>query len=88
MDKNILAVALGSMLLGGVAVAAYHSINNDDAPTPAIQSVRAPQPAVGATQLDASMANQAQIAPTSPQLALADAPRVAYADVVEVDPVR
>jgi uncharacterized protein YcfJ len=88
MDKNILAVALGSMLLGGVAVAAYHSINNDDTAAPVIQPARAPQPAVGATQLDASAANEAQIAPTSPQLALADAPRVAYADVVDVDPVR
>ncbi len=87
MDKNILAVALGSMLLGGVAVAAYTSLNND-APAQSFQPLRAPQPTPGAMQLDASTANQAQIAPTAPQLALADAPRVAYADVVAVDPVR
>jgi uncharacterized protein YcfJ len=86
MDKNILAVALGSMLLGGVAVAAYHSFNNDT-PAPAFQPVRAQQAAIGSTQLDAT-ANRAQIEPTAPQLALADAPRMAYADVVDVDPVR
>ena len=85
MDKNILAVALGSMLLGGVAVAAYNSLNHD-APSQALQPARAPQAATGATQLDASTAMQ--IAPTAPQLAVADQPRVAYADVVDVDPVR
>jgi uncharacterized protein YcfJ len=88
MDKNILAVALGSMLLGGVAVAAYQSINSDDAPARAFQPLHARPSAAGATQLDASSTAQAQIAPTAPQLALADAPRMAYADVVDVDPVR
>ncbi|WP_274380525.1 glycine zipper 2TM domain-containing protein [Cognatilysobacter segetis] len=87
MDKNILAVALGSMLLGGVAVAAYNSINHDE-PAQSFQPMRAPQAAAGATQLDASTALQAQIAPTAPQFAAADAPRMAYADVVDVDPVR
>lgn len=86
MDKNILAVALGSMLLGGVAVAAYTSLNRDDAR--AFQPVRAAQPAVGASSLDASTSAQAQIAPTAPQLAAVDAPRMEYADVVDVDPVR
>jgi uncharacterized protein YcfJ len=88
MDKNILAVALGSMLLGVVAVAAYQSINSDDAPARAFQPLHARPSAAGATQLDASSTAQAQIAPTAPQLALADAPRMAYADVVDVDPVR
>jgi uncharacterized protein YcfJ len=85
MDKNILAVALGSLLLGGVAVAAYNSISHDQ-PAQAFQPMRAPQAGVAAAQLDAS--SQAQIAPTAPQLAVADAPRMAYADVVDVDPVR
>ena len=85
MDKNILAVALGSMLLGGVAVAAYHSFNND-APAQAVQPAGATQAAVGATQLDAP-ADGTRIAPTA-QLALADTPRMAYADVLDVDPVR
>lgn len=85
MDKNILAVALGSMLLGGVAVAAYHSFNNDAPAQASFQPLRATQ-AKGATQLDATAAGQ--IAPTAPQLAVADTPRMAYADVVDVDPVR
>lgn len=80
MDKNILAVALGSMLLGGVAVAAYNSLGRDE---PAqFQPVR---PAAAATtQLDAAASTQASIQPA----ALAPAqPRLEYADVVDVDPV-
>ncbi|GAB1596247.1 glycine zipper 2TM domain-containing protein [Lysobacter claricitrinus] len=83
MDKNILAVALGSMLLGGVAVAAYSSLNHPDDAVAAQPA----QQAVGTTQLDAS-ADARGIAPTAPQLAMADAPRAEYADVVDVDPVR
>lgn len=96
MDKNILAVALGSMLLGGVAVAAYHSLNNES-PAQSFRPLHASQqPASSATQLDAS-ADRMQIAPTpapvapqvvAPRLAAVDAPRVAYADVIDVDPVR
>lgn len=86
MDKNILAVALGSMLLGGVAVAAYNSFDRND--TAAFQPVRTSQPAMGAAQLDASSTAQGQIAPTAPQLAAAEAPRVDYADVVGVKPIR
>ena len=82
MDKNILAVALGSMLLGGVAVAAYSSLNHPD-DTVAVQP--AAQSAMGATQLDVAANAQGRIAPTSPELA---APRAEYADVVDVDPVR
>ncbi|HEY4581464.1 MAG TPA: glycine zipper 2TM domain-containing protein [Lysobacter sp.] len=86
MDKNILAVALGSMLLGGVAVAAYNAFGNDDAAD--FQPVRAgQQPALGATRLDASANAQGAIAPTA-QLAVVDTPRMEYADVVGVEPVR
>lgn len=88
MDKNILAVALGSMLLGGVAVAAYNSFN-DRGDAASFQPLHAAaQPAVGATRLDASTTAQGRIAPTAPQLAAVEAPRVEYADVVGVHPVR
>ncbi|AXK73556.1 glycine zipper 2TM domain-containing protein [Lysobacter sp. TY2-98] len=69
------------MLLGGVAVAAYSSINHRDEAV----AVPAAQPAIGATQFDASADAQGRIAPTNPELA---APRAEYADVVDVDPVR
>ncbi|MGY4516512.1 glycine zipper 2TM domain-containing protein [Lysobacter sp. HA18] len=85
MDKNILAVALGSMLLGGVAVAAYSSMNHRD---DAVVAQPGQPAAVGATQFDASADAQGRIAPTAPQLAVAEAPRAEYADVVDVDPVR
>ncbi|TZF90179.1 glycine zipper 2TM domain-containing protein [Cognatilysobacter lacus] len=87
MDKNILAVALGSMLLGGVAVAAYHSMSNDS-PAASFQPLHAQQPAVGGTQLDSSSSLQARIAPTAPQLAAVATPQVEYADVVDVNAVR
>jgi uncharacterized protein YcfJ len=83
MDKNILAVALGSMLLGGVAVAAYQNLAGDDAPAD-VRPVQAP-PAMGATAFDAPASAGAQIAPLA---ALEPAqPRLEYADVVDVDPV-
>lgn len=89
MDKNILAVALGSMLLGGVAVAAYSSFN-DRAPiarTP-LQPVRATAdiarfdapPAGNAVRTEASLAPALPIQPIQP--------RLEYADVVHVDPVK
>jgi len=87
MDKNILAVALGSMLLGGVAVAAYNSFSaNDDARR--FEPVR-PAPAMGATRLDSAASAQAQIAPTAALAApvMPAQPRLEYADVVDVDPV-
>ena len=82
MDKNILAVALGSMLLGGVAVAAYNSFSNDDAAR--FEPVR-PAAAMGATRLDAATSVGAEIAPTVAPAA--SQPRLEYADVVDVDPV-
>ncbi|GAB6196300.1 glycine zipper 2TM domain-containing protein [Lysobacter xanthus] len=90
MDRNILAVALGSMLLGGVAVAAYNTFSHDEAPQ-AFQPMRVAQPAVGATRLDQSTSANAAIAPVAPvaaPVAGVEAPRVAYADVVDVDAVR
>lgn len=83
MDKNILAVALGSMLLGGVAVAAYQSFASDDGQ--AFEPARA-NPAMGATQLDAATSVGAQIAPAA-LVAAPARPELEYADVVDVDPV-
>lgn len=89
MDKNILAVALGSMLLGGVAVAAYQHLGADGDGRD-FQPVR-PAPAMGATQFDAPATAGAQIAPLqAPVVAPAAAPaepRLEYANVVDVDPV-
>lgn len=77
MDKNIIAVAIASMLVGGVAVAAYDSFrtpSGDVAP-------RAPDAAVlPGTAFDAERSNL-----IDPQV---DMPRMEYAEVVEVDPVR
>lgn len=85
MDKNILAVALGSMLLGGVAVASYNSFSPSTGP--AFQPVR-PTPAMGATRLDSSVSTQARIAPVAqPAFVEPARPQVDYADVVDVDPV-
>lgn len=90
MDKNILAVALGSMLLGGVAVASYNSFSSKA--EPGFQPLRV-TPAMGATQLDASMSSQARIAPApfapgaQPVAAGPAQPELEYAQVVDVDPV-
>lgn len=82
MDKNILAVALGSMLLGGVAVAAYTSMRADDRPVaPAVPTAAA---APVATALDANARNDVATA----AMPAADAPRMEYADVIGVTPVR
>ncbi|TCZ88974.1 glycine zipper 2TM domain-containing protein [Lysobacter sp. N42] len=84
MDKNILAVALGSMLLGGVAVAAYNSFGTDDAAR--FEPLR-PAPAAGTAQLDAARGAQAQISPAALAPAPAAQPQLEYAEVVDVDPV-
>jgi uncharacterized protein YcfJ len=89
MDRNILAVALGSMLLGGVAVAAYNSFSSPR-PGDGFEPVRvAAAPAMGATQLDADTSMQAaQIQPATLAPVAPVAPIAEYADVVDVDPVR
>lgn len=93
MDKNILAVALGSMLLGGVAVAAYQGLAAKDAARD-FEPLRA-APAMGATRLDASASAGAAITPAALAPVAASAPAVAapapareeYADVIDVDAV-
>lgn len=71
MNRNMLAAVLASMLVGGVAVAAYNSFRTGEAPASAL--VTAP----AGTTLVAD-------APRSDAL---QAPRLAYAEVVDVRPV-
>lgn len=75
MNKQMIAVAVASLLVGGVAVAAYNNIARDDVRDNAFLTA---QPA--ATQLAATT-----------DAAVGDDVRgnaLAYADVVDVDPVR
>lgn len=81
MDKNIIAVAVASMLVGGVAVAAYDSFR---APSSEVSPLVTSAPAAQGVALDVDRSNL-----IDPRLsAQPDMPRVEYADVVEVDPVR
>lgn len=84
MDKNILAVALGSMLLGGVAVAAYNSFGKDDAAR--FEPLR---PAAATTQLDTAPGTQARIAPAAiaPAALAPVQAQPEFAEVVDVDAV-
>lgn len=70
MNRNMLAAVLASMLVGGVAVAAYNSFRADDAPN--AMPVAAPASAVAVD------------APRDDALA---APRLDYADVLDVRPI-
>lgn len=85
MDKNILAVALGSMLLGGVAVAAYSNFS-DRGDAASFEPVRAgTAPSVDSARLDVPVAAETAIVPA----ALVPArPSLEYAEVVDVNPVR
>lgn len=81
MDKNIIAVAVASMLVGGVAVAAYDSFRT---PSPEVAPLASAAPAQPGQALDVGQSNL-----IDPRYAAEpDAPRIEYADVVEVDPVR
>lgn len=80
MDKNIIAVAVASMLVGGVAVAAYDSFR---APSPETAPLVGAAPAVQGQALDVGQSNL-----IDPRLAVeADTPRIEYAEVVDVDPI-
>jgi len=74
MNKNILAVALASLLVGGVAVAAYNSFRSDPAADNAFvtPSDDLAMGLTGDVAADGSIAGQ---------------PRVEYAEVVKVAPV-
>lgn len=81
MDKNIIAVAVASMLVGGVAVAAYDSFRTPAAgATPLVTAA----PTVQGASLDTAQTNL-----IDPRVAAQpETPRIEYADIVEVDPVR
>ena len=76
MNKNMLAVALASLLVGGVAVAAYNSFRAD-APEPSAFTT-APQSALATNLTGDLTANGAIDAQTG---------RVEFADVVNVKPI-
>lgn len=81
MNKQMIAVAVASMLVGGVAVAAYDTIARDDVmPTPLVAG--APM----ATSLVDSGARPADIDVV--RTAELEGNRMRYADVIDVDPVR
>lgn len=74
MNRNILAVALASLLVGGVAVAAYNSFGGDDAPQAAFTTA-----ADGSTSPSGDLTANGAID--------GQPGRVEYADVLNVKPV-
>lgn len=81
MNKQMIAVAVASMLVGGVAVAAYDSISGNDA-APVAPGVAHPM----ATSLVDSRPMPANIDVV--RTAELEGNRTQYADVIDVDPVR
>ena len=77
MNKNMLAVALASLLVGGVAVAAYNSFRGNDTPQTAFNT--APNGQL-ATNLTGDLAANGAINPQK-------VGRVEYADVLSVKPI-
>jgi len=77
MNKNMLAVALASLLVGGVAVAAYNSFRGNDAPQNAFTTAPTGQLA---TSLTGDLAANGAIAAQQ-------GGRVEYADVLNVKPI-
>ena len=75
MNKNMLAVALASLLVGGVAVAAFNSFQDNDKADSGFVASEDPLASelTGDVAADGSIAGQGQ---------------VEYADVVNVEPVR
>ncbi|RMH94874.1 glycine zipper 2TM domain-containing protein [Lysobacter pythonis] len=74
IDNKLLSVALGSLLVGGGAVAAYHSLSRPDAPAgqPTLARAGVPKP---------------QPTPEVAPLELRTGPDVSYAPIVSVKPV-
>ena len=77
MNKNMLAVALASLLVGGVAVAAYNSFRGNDTPQTAFST--APNGQL-ATNLTGDLA-------TNGAINTQKVGRVEYADVLSVKPI-
>ena len=76
MNKNMLAVALASLLVGGVAVAAFQSFRGNGSATPA----------TALTGADAAVGAEGDIA-TNGAIATTAKPEVEYADVLNVKPI-
>ena len=83
MNKNMLAVALASMLVGGVAVAAYDSFRAEPDARTAFTTAA---PASLATSFAADIAPQGSIQPL-PAVQQPSRDLVEFAEVVDVDPV-
>lgn len=83
MNKNMLAVAVAALLVGGVAVAAYNSFDR-----PASQVITAddlsPAGSVDGLNLADDSAANGAIAPLDPM----QAAQVDYADVIDVDEIK
>jgi uncharacterized protein YcfJ len=77
MKSNTLAIALASLLVGGVAVAAFQSSRDHS-----LETAAAPAPT--ATTLDPAALAAAD---ASSDDAIAPTPKVEYAEVVDVDPI-
>ncbi len=78
VDNKILAVALGSLLVGGGAVAAYNTLQSEPARPAVASMVTAQQPVQG----------QGQPTPEVAPLNLAAGPAVSYAPIVGVKEVK
>lgn len=83
MNKNMLAVALASMLVGGVAVAAYDSFRAEPDARTAFTTAA---PASLATSFAADIAPQGSIQPL-PAVQQPSRDLVEFAEVVDVDPI-
>ena len=82
MNKNLIAVAIASLLVGGVAVAAFQSFRGPAAPAAALTPATIPAPAPEAPVNGATPAGD--LAATG---AINTQPQVDYADVVSVKPI-
>ena len=80
IDNKLLAVALGSVLLGGGAVAAYNAVKSEPVPAPPMVSATT---AASAPPAAATPDVARELAP----LALAAGPHVDYAPILSVKPV-
>lgn len=93
IDNKILAVALGSLLVGGGAVAAYHSLQSTPAPAAARTPAVAVQPANFAMEAGAEVAPLTLAAPAAVEFAPIVAVKPVtrsmpqYATVLDIDPV-
>lgn len=84
MNKNMIAVAVAALLVGGVAVAAYNSFDRPAAQSLAVDSLPPADGNVDAMAFTDDSAADGAIAPLEP----AQTGQLDYADVVEIDEVK